>query len=149
MIRYNWKKILRQNNRSSNKIINTIYYLTFNPIIINTKSIYYKLSIENWVGYSFLHNPEALLKHRGLYNDVDIAEYIGLASLRSYSHYKTSGELTLDLLACDGKEDLINKNRLLYIDGNKVHFMYEEVQKQGELNHGISVQRSKGFGKKG
>jgi hypothetical protein len=112
--------------------------MTYKPLPYSDLDPYYKISKINWTGHSFLINPKDLFYYRYKYKDVEIVEYIGLASLRSYAEYKVMNTTTLDLLACLEKENLINNNSLLYIKNDKVHFIYEEAI-QGETDGYSSI----------
>jgi hypothetical protein len=129
MILYNWPQILRHAEKSALKIITIVDYITYKGVPNHKCDPEYKYSQIDWSGSSFLYRPEPLLRLRygGNRFDLDIAHYIGLASLRNYSEFKTTGKLSLDLLACIGKEDIINHNSLLYIEKDEVHFKYEEA----------------------
>jgi hypothetical protein len=130
VILYNWRKIYVSCNKSSREILKVIRYLTLKPKILTKKHRYYRISKVDWSGHSFLLNPEALFSNRHKYDDLEIVHYIGLASLRNYGEYKIKGTKTLDLLACKGKEDIINNNRLLYAKNGKVYFIFEEDIKE-------------------
>lgn len=128
MIFYDWKKIYRHSNGSSSKILNIIQYITEKPIPKDQFDLAYKYMQINWKGQSFLYNPEPLLYYRYKYDDIDLAHYVGFASLRNYSEFQILGKLTLDFLAWKGKEDLIKHNSLLRInDNNELVFLYEEA----------------------
>lgn len=131
MILYNWKQVLHYSNKSSKEIISIISYITYKPIPYSIYSDFFKYVDIDWRGDNFLKNPKALLENRYKYDYLDIANYIGLSSLRSYPEYQTTGKLSLPLLACLGKERLINNNSLLKIEDNEVLFLFEEAP-QGE-----------------
>lgn len=126
MIFFNWKKVAHYSKGSSGKLVNIIKYITERPIPENRLSLYYVYSTIKWKGDSFLVNPESMLYYRHRYSDIEIADYVGFASLRPYPEYKIMGKTTLDFLAWRGKEDLIEDNRLLYIENGQLHFLYEE-----------------------
>ncbi len=129
MLLYNFKKVLRESNYSGHRFLELIKYLTYKPKYPRNKLELARAEID-WSGNNFLINPKLLLNNRCKYKDIHIVEYIGLASLRNYSDYVVTGNKTLDLLACIGKEDLIKNNRLLRISDGKVYFRYEEAQKE-------------------
>jgi hypothetical protein len=137
MVLFNWKTVLRHSNNSCLQIIQIFEYITFRNTPENIYSVEYLYSLVDWRGDSFLLNPKPLLRLRyGTRDyDLDIAHYIGLASLRNYSEFKATNKLSLDLLACLGKEDIINKNRLLYIDNDVVRFKYEEAPQENKIWH--------------
>ena len=72
-----------------------------------------------------------LLYHSHKYGYREMAQYISLCSFRSAVDFLTTQDTTLDLIFVPGlePETLINKNRLLYLENDKVHFLYEEVHK--------------------
>jgi len=80
----------------------------------------------------FLLNPEPLLIQRNRYSDVEIAQYAGIASLRNHFDYRSKRDTTLDLLHYTGKEEILIKNRLLWVEDDRIHFKFEEVTK-GEM----------------
>ena len=129
MIFYNWKQVLHYSKKSSKEIISIIDYITYRPTPKYLGDAAVRYANVDWKGNSFLLNPIGLLRHRysDRNSDLEIAHYIGLASLRSYPEYETVGTLSLDLLACQGKENIINNNSLLYIEDDRVHFRYEEA----------------------
>ena len=77
-------------------------------------------------------NPEALLIQRNRYSDGEIAQYAGIASLRSYFEYQSKKDTTLDLLFYTGKQEILTNNRLLQVENGRIHFLFEEITK-GEL----------------
>lgn len=129
MIFYNWKRIYAY-TKSSNEIIKIIKYLTYKPSIYNRNSIFYNISQINWIGQSFLLNPRDLLLNANHYSSYEIANYIGLASLRNYMEYKLLGTLSLDLIYYSGNEAILN-SRLLLVKDDRIYFRYESP-KQGE-----------------
>ncbi len=130
MILFSWSQVLIQSRKKVLKIIEIIDYITYKPVPFDKETNIYSYSQIDWRGDSFLLHPEPLLRLRyGTRDyDLDIAHYIGLASLRNYSEFKTTNKLSLDLLACLGMEEIINKNSLLYIEDDVVRFKYEEAQ---------------------
>jgi len=130
MLLFNWKKVLKESRRSNAELLKIMTYLTFRPKIYSLYDPFLEYSFKDWSGNSFLRNPEPLFINRKRFPDKQIVEYIGLASLRNYSEFVMTGKLTLDLLACAGKEDLIDNNRLLLLKDGEIHFLYEEAQKE-------------------
>lgn len=137
MILFNWRRILHHADKSALKIIMIVDYITYPTVPKHMCDPEYKYSQIDWSGSSFLYRPEPLLRLRygGNRFDLDIAHYIGLASLRNYSEYQTTGKLSLDLLACLGKEDIINQNSLLQIRDDQVYFKYEEATQGAQKWH--------------
>ena len=86
----------------------------------------YQYYYKDFKGSSFLANPHALLVYRHKWRDKELADYIGLASFRNVGEYLATGKLTLDLSHSPIGKDAINNNRLLRIDRNEIHFLYED-----------------------
>lgn len=128
MVLFNFRKILIESGRSGHEFLRIFKYVTYKPKFLYGRNKTY--AEKDWSGNSFLINPKLLLRNRKNHKDMHIIEYIGLASLRNYSDYAVRGTTTLDLLACYGKEDIINNNSLLYTENGKLHFKYEEAKKE-------------------
>ncbi len=90
----------------------------------------YKYYYDDFTGKSFLINPYELLAEAHRYTPKEVAQYIGLASFRNYAHYCVSKDTTLDLFHSPVSEDTIKQNRLLHIEDEKVHFLYEKSQRR-------------------
>tara|TARA_B110000495_G_scaffold192223_1_gene196127 strand:+ start:1397 stop:1798 length:402 start_codon:yes stop_codon:yes gene_type:complete len=87
----------------------------------------YRYYQKDFTGTSFMLHPDVLLYYAYKYSTRDIAIYFALASLRSLPDYMVSQKLTLDLLHLPVDPESITDNRLLRIEGENVHFLYEEV----------------------
>lgn len=127
MIFFDWKKVHQKGERSTRKILDIIYYLTYKPIPYDKLDKMFYIGREDYTGDSFLINPHLLFENRKKHLDRHIVEYIGFASLRNYADYVITGNTSLALLACLGKENIINNNSLLHIENQKIRFLYEEV----------------------
>mgnify|MGYP001449762555 CR=1 FL=1 len=80
-----------------------------------------------------LSNLKILLYNSFRHPRRDVALYLALASIRSLAEFLVNDKTTLDLLECplDPLEHLEEPNdRLLYIEDDQVHFLYEEVPKE-------------------
>jgi len=53
-----------------------------------------------------------------------------LASLRSLPEYLVSQKTTLDVLHLPVPLETITENRLLVLEGDDIHFLYEEVTQE-------------------
>lgn len=127
MILYNWPKIRKAAKNKVGNILTIVHILTYNLPPKNKFDPSFQFYGKNWSGQSFLVHPEKIFLNRHKYTDLELAQYIGFASLRSYAEYKVTRNTTLDFLICKGKEDTINKNRLLRVENGQVHFLFEEV----------------------
>jgi hypothetical protein len=132
MILYNWTVILSHGSHSAKRIISIIDYITFRPIPWEQEDPAWKFQTINWSGSSFLLRPKELIRsgYSGKYSKKEMAQYVWLASLRNYPEFKITGKLSLDLLACLGKEDIINNNSLLQLVDDQVYFKFEEAPKE-------------------
>lgn len=128
MLLYNWKKICKYAGNSSNRVIIIVQSMIQTSMPKNRFDPTYRYYYMDFSGHSFLINPYSLLANREGYSNKEIADYIGLASFRNYAEYQVSGKLTLDLSHSPVGKDAINKNRLLHIEGNNIHFLYEDYK---------------------
>ena len=72
-----------------------------------------------------------LLYYAYKYEYAEIAQYLGLASMRPLADYKATGKLSLDLNLLEVDISLFEDNSLLHIDNEfQLHFKYEEVPKE-------------------
>jgi hypothetical protein len=130
MLLFDWKKIYEKTDGKVFDICLVLKMLTYNEVPQNKYDKIYKYHGSDYAGDSFILHPEVLIYNRYKYSYKEIAQYLGLASLRSLAEYKTSGKTTLDLFPIDADLDILNKNRLLNIIDGEVHFIYEEVPKE-------------------
>jgi hypothetical protein len=118
MLLYDWKKIFLLTAGQPSGIF-TIFEMLVKDSIPRTK-------------YDPIY-PDVLLYNSFRHSRQDIAVYLALASMRSLGKYFASGDITLDLLELpiDPFEHLNNtEDRLLYIEDDKLHFLYEEVPQE-------------------
>ena len=127
MIFYDWAKLYRKTEGSASRIVTTVAYITFPSLPKNRYDPTYHLSYEDWSGDSFLLHPEKILSNRSKFNDTELAEYIALASFRSYAEYVTTGKRTLSEILCPVKLNDLKNNRLLTFQNGEIYFCWEEV----------------------
>lgn len=132
MLLYNWKKIQKESNGNVKDILTILHILTYKLPPVNRHDRIYKFWQKSFHGHSFLVNPEPLFIQRRRYSDSEIAQYAGIASLRNYYEYQNTKDTTLDLFLFTGNQDIIESNRLLWIEGDSIHFKFEEITK-GEM----------------
>jgi|TARA_B100000809_G_C14930717_1_gene456806 hypothetical protein len=127
MFLFDWKKIY-------NVTEGNIYHCNLVMEMLIKKSVpknkydpIYRFFEMDFHGHSFMLHPDLLLYHSYKYPVRDISVYYALASLRSLPEYIVSQKITLDLLHLPVGLDLIIDNRLLTIDYDSIHFLYEEV----------------------
>jgi len=132
MLLYNWKKIKKESNGNVKDILTILHILTYKLPPVNRHDRIYKFWQKSFHGHSFLVNPEPLFIQRRRYSDSEIAQYAGIASLRNYYEYQNTKDTTLDLFLFTGNQDIIENNRLLWIEDDSIHFKFEEITK-GEM----------------
>jgi len=133
MIFYNWKKILKESNGKVGDILAILDILTYQKLPVNRKDRRFRFWQKSFHGESYLLHPEALFIQRTRYSDKEIAQYAGIASLRNYFDYRSRKDTTLDLMYFTGDQDIINQNRLLWIEDDRIHFKFEEIKNLKEL----------------
>ena len=130
MLLYDWKKISKEAGMSSRRIILAVYSMIARELPKNRYDPLFRYIKQDFTGSSFLVNPYALFHNRHLWTEKEVADYIGLASYRNLAEYRIHGKLTLDLSHSPVGKDAINKNRLLRIEGNDIHFLYEDYKEK-------------------
>lgn len=127
LILYNWPKIVSKSDGRVSKMLEILSHLTFKLLPVNEEDFRFNISQENWSGDSFLLNPSKIFIHRHQFKSREIAEYVALASLRSYAEYKATRKTTLSLIECPVEQVQIKDNRLLSFCNNQIYFCWEEV----------------------
>ena len=127
LILYNWPKIVSNSNGRVSKMLEILSHLTFRLLPENEEDFRYQISQQDWSGDSFLLNPSKIFIHRHQFKSREIAEYVALASLRSYAKYKATRKTTLSLIECPVEQVQIKDNRLLTFWNNQIYFCWEEV----------------------
>ena len=131
MLLYDWKKIKKESDGNVKDIMTILHILTYKLPPVNRHDRIFKFWQKSFHGDSFLVNPEPLFIQRRRYSDSEIVQYAGIASLRNYYEYQKTKDTTLDFLYF-GREDIIESNRLLWLEGDRIHFKFEEITK-GEM----------------
>ena len=131
MLLYDWKMIFTIANGEPTSIFIIFEMLVKNSIPRNKYDPIYKFYELNFTGECFLVHPDVLLYNAFRYSRRDISIYLAFASMRSLGEYFASGNITLDLLEMplDPFQHL-EHDRLLYIEDEKLHFLYEEVPQE-------------------
>lgn len=130
MLLYDWNKIFEASQGNPLQVYIILRMLVNEEIPRNKKDKIYKYASMHFAGESFLLHGDVLLHYAYLYEYREIAQYLALASLRPYADYITTGELALDLRLVELDLAFIEDNRLLRIENGKIHFKYEEVNKE-------------------
>lgn len=130
MLLYSWTKILKSAGVSSKRVVLILESMIQTRMPKNRYDPLYKYYYMDFSGNSFLLDPYSLIQYRYKWKDKEIADYIGLASFRNTGEYLASRKTTLDLSHTNMSKDAINNNRLLRIEGNDIHFLYEDYKKE-------------------
>jgi hypothetical protein len=131
MLLYDWKKIFTVANGEPSSIFIIFEMLVKQSIPKNKYDPTYKFYEMNFTGECFLVHPDVLLYNSFRHSRRDVAIYLAFASMRSLGEYFASGDITLDLLEMpiDPFQHL-DDDRLLYMEDDKLHFLYEEVPQE-------------------
>lgn len=131
MLLYDWKKIFEISEGIPSDCVLILRMMVEGLIPRNKKDPIYKYYTKDFKGGSFLVHADVLLFNRYKHTNVEIAQYMALASLRSLAEYYAYGTTTLDLLHISMDKSLFENNSLLYIDDeDQLHFLYEEVPQE-------------------
>ena len=127
MIRYNWKKILKDSNNKVSDILLVVWYVTYGYPPTSKRDRLFKFYGKDYSGDSFLIYPEGMYKYRKSASDSEWAAYVGIASYRSYNDYIMNQQLTLEVERVPKRlQPIIKRNRLLKIEDGYIHFEYEK-----------------------
>ena len=129
MFFYDWPKIYDASQGSVIEIVRIFRMIVEKQIPKNKYDPIYRYSQKNFSGISFMLHPDVLLYHSFKYKYREIAQYISLCALRSSVDFISTQDPSLDVILLPGlnPEKIIENNRLLMLDENKVYFRYEEV----------------------
>lgn len=128
MLLFDWTKIYNEANGSPSGIVRIFRMLVNREVPRNRKDPIFKAYQKDYSGRSFLLNGDVLLYNRYMYTNHQVAEYLGLAALRSSADYYAYGKITLPLIHCPVTEHEVVRNPLLFIIDDEVHFIYEDKE---------------------
>ena len=127
MIFYNWAKMYRLLGTSSSDIVTLIAYLTYPHLPKNYYDSVNRWANEDWSGDSYLLHPEKIITNRKEFKDRELAQYVALASFRSFAEYQATNKRSLDTLESPVPKEFIYQHRLLTLVENEIYFHWEEV----------------------
>jgi hypothetical protein len=127
VIFYNWEKMYLATQGNSSAIITLIANITYPTLPKNVWDPIYRLSQQNWGGNSFLLYPEKIISNRSKFGDTELAQYVALASFRSFAEYQATNKRSLNMLISPVSAELINNHRLLSLVEEDIFFCWEEV----------------------
>ena len=128
MLFYDWEKIFNASQGKGSDMFAIVKMMYLKEVPKNKYDKLYKFSTKSFIGTSFLVHPDVLLYNAYKHSFREIAQYLALASLRPYADYAITGDTTLDLELVEIPVELFYDNSLLYIEDDKLHFLYEEVK---------------------
>jgi hypothetical protein len=126
MFLFSWKKIYKISGGQVGTIYLIVKMLVEQQIPKNKYDRIYKYYNKDYTGQCFLVNPKALFDNAYKYDTKEVVQYIALASFRRYSEYLATNKTTLAFLESPVSKELIIKNRLLKLENDEIHFLYEK-----------------------
>jgi len=126
MIFFNWETMSRIAEGDPKNIILMVAILTYNLTCHKRdpmKDIFYAADLR---GDSYLLHPEKLLQNEKDVSMKYMAEYVGLASYRRRIDFQLMKDTTLSVYHNHMDRDKIEKNPLLFVRDNRIHFKLEE-----------------------
>ena len=129
MFFYDWAKIYDASKGNVVEIVRIFRMIVEKQVPKNKYDPIYRYSQKDFSGISFMLHPDVLLHHSFKYKYREVAQYISLCALRSATDFISTQDLSLDMVLMPGlsPEKVIENNRLLEIDEDRVYFRYEEV----------------------
>ena len=129
MFLFDWSKIYDASKGNVVEIVRIFRMIVEKQIPKNKYDPIFRYSQKDFSGISFMLHPDVLLHHSFKYKYREVAQYISLCALRSATDFISTQDLSLDMVLMPGlsPEKVIENNRLLEIDEDRVYFRYEEV----------------------
>ena len=129
MFLFDWVKIYDASKGNVVEIVRIFRMIVEKQLPKNKYDPIYRYSQKDFSGISFMLHPDVLLYHSFKYKYREVSQYISLCALRSASDFISTQDPSLDMVLMPGlsPEKIIENNRLLEIDDDRVYFRYEEV----------------------
>ena len=129
MFLFDWPKIYDASKGNVVEIVRIFRMIVEKQIPKNKYDPIFRYSQKDFSGISFMLHPDVLLHHSFKYKYREIAQYISLCALRSAADFLSTQDPSLEMVLMPGlsPERIIENNRLLQIDDDRVYFRYEEV----------------------
>jgi len=129
MFLFDWVKIYDASKGNVVEIVRIFRMIVEKQLPKNKYDPIYRYSQKDFSGISFMLHPDVLLYHSFKYKYREVAQYISLCALRSSADFISTQDPSLDMVLMPGlsPEKIIENNRLLEIDEDRVYFRYEEV----------------------
>tara|TARA_E500000081_G_scaffold84283_1_gene85505 strand:- start:2197 stop:2628 length:432 start_codon:yes stop_codon:yes gene_type:complete len=130
MFLFDWKKIYEKADGNILICNRIMEMLITKEVPKNKYDSIYQYSKHVFIGRDFLIHPDVALLNAFRYTPKDLAIYYALSALRPLSDYMATQKITLDLAYSPVDLDQLEDNRLLRIEDDGIHFLYEEVTKE-------------------
>ena len=129
MFLFDWSKIYDASKGNVVEIVRIFRMIVEKQIPKNKYDPIFRYSQKDFSGISFMLHPDVLLHHSFKYKYREVAQYISLCALRSAADFISTQDPSLEIVLMPGlsPEKVIENNRLLEIDEDRVYFRYEEV----------------------
>ena len=129
MFLFDWSKIYDASKGNVVEIVRIFRMIVEKQIPKNKYDPIFRYSQKDFSGISFMLHPDVLLHHSFKYKYREVAQYISLCALRSAADFISTQDPSLETVLMPGlsPEKVIENNRLLEIDEDRVYFRYEEV----------------------
>ena len=129
MFLFDWSKIYDASKGNVVEIVRIFRMIVEKQIPKNKYDPIFRYSQKDFSGISFMLHPDVLLHHSFKYKYREVAQYISLCALRSAADFISTQDPSLEMVLMPGlsPEKVIENNRLLEIDEDRVYFRYEEV----------------------
>ena len=129
MFLFDWAKIYDASKGNVVEIVRIFRMIVEKQIPKNKYDPIFRYSQKDFSGISFMLHPDVLLHHSFKYKYREVAQYISLCALRSAADFISTQDPSLEMVLMPGlsPEKVIENNRLLEIDEDRVYFRYEEV----------------------
>ena len=129
MFLFDWPKIYDASKGNVVEIVRIFRMIVEKQIPKNKYDPIFRYSQKDFSGLSFMLHPDVLLHHSFKYKYREIAQYISLCALRSAADFISTQDPSLEMVLMPGlsPEKIIENNRLLQVEDDRVYFRYEEV----------------------
>lgn len=129
MILFDWPKIYDASEGNVVEVVRIFRMIVEKQIPKNKYDPIYRYSQKSFRGTSFMVHPDVLLYHSFKYTYREVAQYISLCALRNVTDFMSARKVSLDMILLPGLNPnrILEENRLLILDDEEVHFLYEEV----------------------
>ena len=135
MLLFDWRKVFYAASGDPTEIIRILRMLVEKRVPKNKFDKIYAYSRVDFTGESFLVHPERLLYDGYKYTHREIGVYLAFASLRPLADYLAYDKISLNLLYVnDTIKEHITDNRLLSVEGDELHFLYERSPSKKEIH---------------